>query len=198
MEKAILERLEWKLTVPTPYVFLVRFTRTFALSPDQQVIVIYLNSNTKNYQIQLTCFACHLIHIVQMKNMAFFLAELGRVHYGTANLFLPSMTAAAAVYAAQCTLNRKPLWNDEILKNMAGYTAPQIRDCAKLPMKLHPSVPESQVIAVHRKFCTVCRVQRRCCFSIITEGYIKLENYLVFQHKLSCADPYGNIPDEIR
>ncbi|KAL2590655.1 hypothetical protein AAZX31_13G323500 [Glycine max] len=169
MEKAILERLEWKLTVPTPYVFLVRFTRTFALSPDQQ-----------------------------MKNMAFFLAELGRVHYGTANLFLPSMTAAAAVYAAQCTLNRKPLWNDEILKNMAGYTAPQIRDCAKLPMKLHPSVPESQVIAVHRKFCTVCRVQRRCCFSIITEGYIKLENYLVFQHKLSCADPYGNIPDEIR
>lgn len=62
-----------------------------------------------------------------MKNMAFFLAELGRVHYGTANLFLPSMTAAAAVYAAQCTLNRKPLWNDEILKNMAGYTAPQIR-----------------------------------------------------------------------
>ena len=127
MEKAILERLEWKLTVPTPYVFLVRFTRTFALSPDQQVIVIYLNSNTKNYQIQLTCFACHLIHIVQMKNMAFFLAELGRVHYGTANLFLPSMTAAAAVYAAQCTLNRKPLWNDEILKDMAGYTAPQIR-----------------------------------------------------------------------
>lgn len=127
MEKAILERLEWKLTVPTPYVFLVRFTRTFALSPDQQVIVIYLNSNTKNYQIQLTCFTCHLIHIVQMKNMAFFLAELGLVRYETANLFLPLVTVATPVYAARCTLNRKPLWNDEILKDMVGYTTPQIR-----------------------------------------------------------------------
>jgi G2/mitotic-specific cyclin-B, other len=30
MEKAILNRLEWNLTVPTPYVFLVRFAKCFA------------------------------------------------------------------------------------------------------------------------------------------------------------------------
>lgn len=30
MEKAILDRLEWNLTVPTPYVFLVRFLKAAA------------------------------------------------------------------------------------------------------------------------------------------------------------------------
>lgn len=35
MEKTILGKLEWTLTVPTPYVFLVRFVK--ASIPDQQV-----------------------------------------------------------------------------------------------------------------------------------------------------------------
>ena len=32
MEKAILNRLEWNLTVPTPYVFLVRFAKAASSS----------------------------------------------------------------------------------------------------------------------------------------------------------------------
>lgn len=36
-------------------------------------------------------------------------AELGLVRYETANLFLPLVTVATPVYAARCTLNRKPL-----------------------------------------------------------------------------------------
>jgi len=53
------------------------------------------------------------------------------VHYETANLSPPSMTAAAAVYAARCTLNRKHPWN-EILKDMAGYTTAQLREFCTL------------------------------------------------------------------
>lgn len=34
MEKAILNRLEWNLTVPTPYVFLVRFAKAASSSSD--------------------------------------------------------------------------------------------------------------------------------------------------------------------
>lgn len=37
-EKAILEKLEWYLTVPTPYVFLVRYIKA-SVSPDQEVLV---------------------------------------------------------------------------------------------------------------------------------------------------------------
>lgn len=36
MEKAILEKLEWHLTVPTPYVFLVRYIKASVL-PNQEV-----------------------------------------------------------------------------------------------------------------------------------------------------------------
>ena len=44
MEKAILEKLGWYLTVPTPYVFLVRYVKA-SVSPDQEVL-----------QISLSCF----------------------------------------------------------------------------------------------------------------------------------------------
>lgn len=38
MEKEILQKLEWYLTVPTPYVFLVRYIKaSVSLSPDQEV-----------------------------------------------------------------------------------------------------------------------------------------------------------------
>ena len=37
MEKAILEKLEWYLTVPTPYVFLVRYIKA-SVAPDLEVL----------------------------------------------------------------------------------------------------------------------------------------------------------------
>ncbi|XP_017254700.1 G2/mitotic-specific cyclin S13-7 isoform X1 [Daucus carota subsp. sativus] len=53
MEKKILSRLEWNLTVPTPYVFLVRFIK--ASIPNEPAV----------------------------ENMAYFLAELGLMNYAT-------------------------------------------------------------------------------------------------------------------
>jgi len=40
MEKAILEKLEWNLTVATPYVFLVRFIKATVPS-DKKVLIIF-------------------------------------------------------------------------------------------------------------------------------------------------------------
>lgn len=40
MEKAILRELGWYLTVPTPYVFLVRYIKA-SISPDQEVIQLF-------------------------------------------------------------------------------------------------------------------------------------------------------------
>lgn len=41
MEKSILNELEWSLTVPTPYVFLVRFLK--AAKSDQEVTWVLIN-----------------------------------------------------------------------------------------------------------------------------------------------------------
>ncbi|XP_049399574.1 G2/mitotic-specific cyclin S13-7-like [Solanum stenotomum] len=84
MEKAILGKLEWYLTVPTPYVFLVR----------------YIKASTPNDQ--------------EMENMAFFFAELGLMNYKTTITCCPSMLAASSVYAARCTLNKSPLWTQTL------------------------------------------------------------------------------------
>ncbi|XP_059646030.1 G2/mitotic-specific cyclin S13-7-like [Cornus florida] len=119
MEKRILGGLEWNLTVPTPYVFLVRFIK--ASDPDQN-----------------------------MENMVYFLAELGMMNYTTI-IYCPSMIAASAVYAARCTLNKTPLWN-ETLKRHTGFSEPQLRDCAKLLVSLHLMASENKLKVIHRKY----------------------------------------------
>ncbi|KAK7276640.1 hypothetical protein RIF29_17783 [Crotalaria pallida] len=84
MEKSILSKLEWYLTVPTPYVFLVRYIK--ASTPSDKA----------------------------MENMVFFLAELSLMHYPTVISYCPSMIAASAVYAARCTLERSPYWTETL------------------------------------------------------------------------------------
>ncbi|XP_041992920.1 G2/mitotic-specific cyclin S13-7-like [Salvia splendens] len=84
MEKAILGKLEWYLTVPTAYVFLVRYIKASVPSDKE------------------------------MENMVFFYAELGLMSYATIIEHSPSKIAASAVYAARCALNRSPLWTETL------------------------------------------------------------------------------------
>ncbi|KAL5764476.1 hypothetical protein ACOSQ2_017070 [Xanthoceras sorbifolium] len=126
MEKSILGKLEWYLTVPTLYVFLVRYVKA-SITSDKEVL------------------------INQMENMVFFLAELGLMQYPTTALYSPSIIAASAVYAARCTLQESPIWTDT-LKHYTGYSEDQLRDCAKLLVKYHSAAAESKLKAVYRKF----------------------------------------------
>ncbi|XP_061372573.1 G2/mitotic-specific cyclin S13-7 [Gastrolobium bilobum] len=84
MEKTILGNLEWYLTVPTPYVFLLRYIK--ASTPSDK----------------------------EMESMVFFLAELSLMHYPTVTLYCPSVIAASAVYAGRCTLERSPFWTETL------------------------------------------------------------------------------------
>ncbi|XLS67980.1 hypothetical protein HN51_019003, partial [Arachis hypogaea] len=120
MENAILEKLEWYLTVPTPYMFLDRFIRV----PEQPDI--------------------------ELKNMVFFLAELGLMHYQIV-LHCPSLIAAATVLAARYALNRNPFWT-EILKLRTGYVAEQIMECSKMLIRFQSSAADSKLDTVIQKF----------------------------------------------
>ncbi|WCJ20564.1 Cyclin family protein [Euphorbia peplus] len=121
MEKSILEKLEWYLSVPTPYVFLVRFIKASVQSDNE------------------------------MENMVFFLAELGLMQYPVAITYLPSLLAASAVYAARCTLDKRPFWT-QTLQHHTGYTEDVLIECAKLLVKFHSAAVESKLKAVHKKF----------------------------------------------
>ncbi|XP_019433324.1 PREDICTED: G2/mitotic-specific cyclin S13-7-like isoform X2 [Lupinus angustifolius] len=119
MEKIILGKLEWTLTVPTPYVFLVRFIK--ASVPDQE-----------------------------LENMAHFLSELGMMHYATL-MYCPSMVAASAVFAARCTLNKTPIWN-ETLKLHTGYSEKQLMNCAQLLVSFHSTIGGEKLKVLYRKY----------------------------------------------
>ncbi|KAI3865013.1 hypothetical protein MKX03_012167 [Papaver bracteatum] len=119
MEKAILGKLGWTLTVPTPYHFLVRFVK--AAVADKE-----------------------------MENMTFFLAELGLMQYSMIK-YCPSMLAASAVYVAQCTLKKTPLWNDT-LKLHTGFAEAQLIECANELVNFHSAAPEHKLRVVYRKY----------------------------------------------
>ncbi|XP_042451169.1 G2/mitotic-specific cyclin S13-7-like [Zingiber officinale] len=119
MEKRILNKLEWNLTVPTLYVFLVRFIK--AASCDKE-----------------------------MEHMVYFFAELALMNYSMI-MFCPSMVAASAVYAAQCTLNKKPLWNER-LKRHTGFSENQLLDCAEMLVNSHAGARESKLRAAYKKY----------------------------------------------
>ncbi|XAR48301.1 hypothetical protein NMG60_11031067 [Bertholletia excelsa] len=120
MEKRILGGLEWSLTVPTPYVFLVRFIKASASDKD-------------------------------VENMVYFMAELGMMNYATIMCCRPSKLAAAAVYAARCTLNKSPAWN-ETLKLHTGFSEADLMECAKLLVGLHSMAPDHKLKVVYRKY----------------------------------------------
>ncbi|KZV22483.1 hypothetical protein F511_19703 [Dorcoceras hygrometricum] len=125
MEKRILGKLEWNLTVPTPYVFLVRFIKASMTDSD-------------------------------VENMVYFLAELGMMNYATL-VYCPSVIAASAVYAARCTLNKTPLWN-ETLKKHTGFSESQLIDCAKLLVSFHSAAAaENKLKGIYRKYTSMDR-----------------------------------------
>ncbi|KAF3332344.1 G2/mitotic-specific cyclin S13-7-like isoform X1 [Carex littledalei] len=110
MEKMILNRLEWFLTVPTTYMFLVRFIK--AAKADKE-----------------------------LENMIYFYGELGLVEYKMI-LYVPCKVAAAAVYAARCTLGKSPLWTDTLQRH-TSYSESEIQDCAQILVEAHMAAPSS-------------------------------------------------------
>ncbi|VAH76290.1 unnamed protein product [Triticum turgidum subsp. durum] len=109
-EKSILNKLQWNLTVPTVYVFLLRYAK--AAMGDKE-----------------------------LENMAFFYAELALVDYSML-MYSPSVTAAAAVYTARCTLNMSPLWSD-ILEHHTALGESQLMQCARRLASLHSTAAGS-------------------------------------------------------
>ncbi|TVU22710.1 hypothetical protein EJB05_32427 [Eragrostis curvula] len=93
-EKAILNQLQWNLTVPTMYMFLARYLKAAMGSKE-------------------------------LEHMAFFYAELALVQYSML-VYSPSVTAAASVYAARCTLDVHPLWSD-ILEHHTGLAESELQ-----------------------------------------------------------------------
>uniref|UniRef100_A0A0E0L472 Uncharacterized protein n=1 Tax=Oryza punctata TaxID=4537 RepID=A0A0E0L472_ORYPU len=121
MEKNILNRLQWNITVPTPYVFLVRFIK--AAGGDKE-----------------------------LEHMVFFFSEMALKEYGMASL-CPSLVAASAVYAAQCTLKRSPLWTGT-LKHHTGFTESQLIESAKVLVNAHAAAPESKLKTAYKKYAS--------------------------------------------
>ncbi|KAI3711152.1 hypothetical protein L2E82_41028 [Cichorium intybus] len=130
MEKRILSRLEWSLTVPTPYVFLTRFIKAAATATELEIDV---------------------------EQMVYFYAELGMINYYIIIRYCPSMVAASAVYAARSALNKNPVWH-ETLEMHTGFTETQVMECVKMMVVSHIMVKDGEKRkAVYEKYSSNAR-----------------------------------------
>ncbi|KVI03403.1 G2/mitotic-specific cyclin S13-7-like [Cynara cardunculus var. scolymus] len=129
MEKRILGRLEWNLTVPTPYVFLTRFIKAAATPPEETI---------------------------NMEQMVYFYAELGMMNYEMIR-YCPSMIAAGAVHAARSTLKKVPAWH-ETLQLHTGFGEEQVKECSKLMVAFHAVAKDDEKRKViYRKYSSGTR-----------------------------------------
>ncbi|KAE8668652.1 putative cyclin-B3-1 [Hibiscus syriacus] len=101
MEKLVLKSLKFRLNVPTPYVFMLRFIK--AAQSDTKVMDVWF----------------------QFEHLAFYLIELCLVEYEALKL-KPSLLCASAIYLARCTLQMSPYWTPLLCKH-TRYDVVEIR-----------------------------------------------------------------------
>jgi len=101
MEKNMLNTLKFNLTVPTPYVFIVRLLKAAASDKQKKTVA------------------------AQLEMVAWFLVELCLTEYPMIK-YAPSLLAAAAIYTAQVTLSREPRWGPALQRH-SGYTEAHIK-----------------------------------------------------------------------
>ncbi|XP_059442100.1 G2/mitotic-specific cyclin S13-7-like [Corylus avellana] len=107
MEKKILNKLGWKIMVPTIHSFLVELLGSFGITNRL------------------------------LNNMAFYFGELAMNDYATTTLHSPSMIAASAIHAARSCIPERSHgreWAKTLQKT--GYSKREIASCAKMLLRL--------------------------------------------------------------
>ncbi|KAF9609908.1 hypothetical protein IFM89_019001 [Coptis chinensis] len=88
----------------------------------------------------------------KLELLSFYMIELCLVEYEMLK-FPPSLLAAAAIYTAQCVVNRFKQWN----KTCVWYTTypeNQLLECAKRMVTFHQKAGTGKLAGVHKKYST--------------------------------------------
>ncbi|AQK45696.1 Cyclin-B2-4 [Zea mays] len=88
----------------------------------------------------------------QLELVSFFMLELCLVEYQMLN-YRPSHLAAAAVYTAQCAINRCQQWT-KVCESHSRYTGDQLLECSRMMVDFHQKAGTGKLTGVHRKYST--------------------------------------------
>ncbi|XP_051123491.1 cyclin-B2-3-like isoform X2 [Andrographis paniculata] len=91
--------------------------------------------------------------VLQMVEMvAFFLMELSLVEYEMVK-FQPSVLAAAAIFAGQCSVSGEKQWSRTCAVH-TNYSMEQLMECARLMTTFHMKAGSGKLTGVHKKYST--------------------------------------------
>ena len=136
MEKLILKELGWILTVPTPYVFLIRNIRACLLSDEDKI----------------------------MENMVFFFSELSLTNHSIVCDYKPSLIAACSVYCARFFVERHPFWSNDLMM-CTGYSEEKLLSCASVMMESCIQICGDGYTEVFKKFSSLYYQSRVSCIA---------------------------------
>lgn len=117
----MLNKLQFNMSVPTPYVFMKRFLK--AAESDNKVSNLLLQT-VFILLLRAKPFSIIVILLKQLEMLSFFMIELCLVEYEMLK-FPPSYLAAAAIYTAQCTLYGFKQWT-KTSEWHTGYSQDQL------------------------------------------------------------------------
>eukprot|EP01025_Chloroclados_australasicus_P064885 TRINITY_DN874_c0_g1_i1.p1 TRINITY_DN874_c0_g1~~TRINITY_DN874_c0_g1_i1.p1 ORF type:complete len:444 (-),score=50.69 TRINITY_DN874_c0_g1_i1:823-2058(-) len=125
MEKNLLKRLDYELTVPTVYHFMLRYLKIAQLMTKE-------NQSTAH--------------------LAFYLVELAMVEYKMLQ-YSPSKLSAAAIHVAMRNEHRPDNYPRNLRKH-SGYTLEDLQDCVTdlVKLKLKDEHPKQTLVAVKTKY----------------------------------------------
>ncbi|XP_047319300.1 G2/mitotic-specific cyclin S13-7-like isoform X2 [Impatiens glandulifera] len=126
-EKRILERLEWNLTVATPYVFLVRFIKASGSDQDVENMAYFLAE----------------MGIVNYSTVMF-----------NPSLMAAAAVYVAQCTVVKKKKNGGAIW-DETLKVHTGFMECDLMECAKLLVGFHSNAGQHKLKAVYRKYSSL-------------------------------------------
>ncbi|XP_051123489.1 G2/mitotic-specific cyclin-2-like isoform X1 [Andrographis paniculata] len=88
----------------------------------------------------------------EVEMVAFFLMELSLVEYEMVK-FQPSVLAAAAIFAGQCSVSGEKQWSRTCAVH-TNYSMEQLMECARLMTTFHMKAGSGKLTGVHKKYST--------------------------------------------
>ncbi|XP_047328506.1 G2/mitotic-specific cyclin-2-like [Impatiens glandulifera] len=129
MEKLMLNKLHFNMSVPTQYVFMTRFLKAAAASSS-----LFQKKN-------------------ELEILSFYMIELCLVQYESLR-FKSSLMAAAAVFTAQCALEGENLDWSRTCEMYTGYSKEDLLECSRMMVGLHEKAAAGKLTGVYRKYNT--------------------------------------------
>ncbi|KAK9071788.1 hypothetical protein SSX86_008217 [Deinandra increscens subsp. villosa] len=129
------------------------YTRTEVLDMEKEMMnTLQFNLSVPTPYVFTKRFLKAAVSYKELELLSFYLIDMCLVEYEMLR-FPPSLLAAAAVFTAECTLNRSRKWT-KTSQVHSNYSENHLLECSKMMVSLHQKSGKGRLVSVFKKYGT--------------------------------------------